>query len=474
MQWSWGLDSNHDRGAAAAEPGDAAGDGQPVRRHGRSAADAAGRAGRRGRVDRHRGADVDDHVAGQRRAACRRTPPSRSPGTAADTGGGVVGGVEVSVDGGATWRRATGRGELDVRRGRPARRERSRSAAVPSTTAATSNTPAAGMTVTVGAGTATCPCSIWAPSQSPTGARGQRCQRRRTRHAVPLRRRRLHHGDPLLQERAERRPARRQSVDRQRHAAGDGDVRRRDRVRLAGGDARHARSRSRANTTYVVSYHTNTGYLLRRRRLLRRRPASTMVRCTRRATATYGANGVYRYGAQRFPDRDLRERELLGRRRVRRRRLAPDTTPPTVSARHALGRRVGRRSNTDGHGDLQRSDERVDDHRRERSSCATPRNALVPATVIVLGADADRHAAAERRRSRTRRPTPRRVRGGSTGVKDTRRQCAGGRLHLVVHDRRRRRHRRRPSGPGGPILVDLARRRIRSAGTTRKSCAPRA
>jgi hypothetical protein len=30
-------------------------------------------------------------------------------GTAADTGGGVVGGVEVSVDGGATWRRATGR-----------------------------------------------------------------------------------------------------------------------------------------------------------------------------------------------------------------------------------------------------------------------------------------------------------------------------------------------------------------------------
>jgi hypothetical protein len=30
-------------------------------------------------------------------------------GTASDTGGGVVGGVEVSVDGGTTWRRATGR-----------------------------------------------------------------------------------------------------------------------------------------------------------------------------------------------------------------------------------------------------------------------------------------------------------------------------------------------------------------------------
>ncbi len=31
-------------------------------------------------------------------------------GTATDGGGGVVGGVEVSVDGGATWRRAAGRG----------------------------------------------------------------------------------------------------------------------------------------------------------------------------------------------------------------------------------------------------------------------------------------------------------------------------------------------------------------------------
>ena len=32
-------------------------------------------------------------------------------GTAKDTGGGVVGGVEVTVDGGVTWRQATGREE---------------------------------------------------------------------------------------------------------------------------------------------------------------------------------------------------------------------------------------------------------------------------------------------------------------------------------------------------------------------------
>ena len=35
--------------------------------------------------------------------------PVSISGTAVDTGGGVVGGVEVSVDGGTTWRRADGR-----------------------------------------------------------------------------------------------------------------------------------------------------------------------------------------------------------------------------------------------------------------------------------------------------------------------------------------------------------------------------
>ena len=37
VQWAWGLDSHHDNGSAAAEHVDAAGDGEPVRRHGRPA-----------------------------------------------------------------------------------------------------------------------------------------------------------------------------------------------------------------------------------------------------------------------------------------------------------------------------------------------------------------------------------------------------------------------------------------------------
>ena len=62
VQWSWGLDANHDRGGDAARRPHAAGDGQPVRRHGRAAGDAAGRAWSR-----------------PRRRPTRRRRPRRSP-----------------------------------------------------------------------------------------------------------------------------------------------------------------------------------------------------------------------------------------------------------------------------------------------------------------------------------------------------------------------------------------------------------
>ena len=38
VQWSWGLDDNHDRGNDAGQRDHAAGDREPVRRHGRAAA----------------------------------------------------------------------------------------------------------------------------------------------------------------------------------------------------------------------------------------------------------------------------------------------------------------------------------------------------------------------------------------------------------------------------------------------------
>ena len=45
---------------------------------------------------------------------CRPARPVTISGTATDTGGGVVGGVEVSTDDGATWHPATGRAHLDL------------------------------------------------------------------------------------------------------------------------------------------------------------------------------------------------------------------------------------------------------------------------------------------------------------------------------------------------------------------------
>ena len=84
--------------------------------------DAPAWAGRRRR--RRRDIDARRRRRSPRRSAgasrAERTPVTIT-GTAADTGGGVVGGVEVSVDGGATWHRATGRDELELTPGRPAR-----------------------------------------------------------------------------------------------------------------------------------------------------------------------------------------------------------------------------------------------------------------------------------------------------------------------------------------------------------------
>ena len=109
VQWSWGLDSHHDRGSDAAGPRHAAGDGEPVRRHGRRS-----RTRLQPRPRRRR----------RRRPTPRRRPrmitfpadggvaPERQRGHdhrhGRRRGRRCVGGVEVSIDGGTTWHRATG------------------------------------------------------------------------------------------------------------------------------------------------------------------------------------------------------------------------------------------------------------------------------------------------------------------------------------------------------------------------------
>ena len=119
VQWSWGLDGNHDPRRRRPRARDAAGDVQPVRRHGRPAGHAAGRPAARGgrRPTRSRRPPTITAPGDDRRHG--RDAADRPAGTATDRGGGVVGAVEVSVDGGPTWHPATGRDDLDATRGRP-------------------------------------------------------------------------------------------------------------------------------------------------------------------------------------------------------------------------------------------------------------------------------------------------------------------------------------------------------------------
>ena len=106
VQWSWGLDGEHDRGGSspslamqqatvnlfadmAVQP--------PTPHAGLTAASAS----------------TDSTAPVSAPATATRTVTAGTPvtvsGTAADAGGGRVGGVEVSVDGGASWHPATGR-----------------------------------------------------------------------------------------------------------------------------------------------------------------------------------------------------------------------------------------------------------------------------------------------------------------------------------------------------------------------------
>ena len=85
-------------------------------------------------------------------------------GTAADSGGGVVGGVEVSTNGGATWHPAIGRGSWSYNWQPPS------SGTVQLLSRAVDDsgnleTPSSGITVSVAP--RACPCSIWSDSPTP-------------------------------------------------------------------------------------------------------------------------------------------------------------------------------------------------------------------------------------------------------------------------------------------------------------------
>ena len=167
VQWAWGLDSSHDRGSAAADT-------------------------RMQQATINLLADMGTQPATLMAGMTAATPSadatapsstitapaaggSVSPGatvnvtgTATDSGG-QVGGVEVSIDGGTTWHPATGRASWSYSfRAGASGSLTIRSRAVDDT--ANRETPSAGVTVTIGSGNQSCPCSIWGTAATPARA----------------------------------------------------------------------------------------------------------------------------------------------------------------------------------------------------------------------------------------------------------------------------------------------------------------
>ena len=261
---------------------------------------------------------------------------------------------------------------------------------------------------------------------------------------VPLRRRRLHHRASVLQGRRQHRHARRAPVDGRRDPARH---RRPSRARPPSGwqqvTLRHARSRSTPSTTYVASYHAPT--------------ATTPSISDYFATAGVDnpplhalADGVD------GPERRLHVRAVGG---------VPDRTAPsgraTTGSTSSSTPRSARHDAADGH--LARAGAGRDGRRAHapraprpstsrwtparstarRSSCATPANALVPATVTYDAAQRtatlDPTAALHALRPRYTAT----VTGGAGGVKDLAGNALGRRRRRGRSRRRPRRRRRR-------------------------------
>ena len=168
IQWSWGLDSNHDRGN---EPPSLAMQQATVNLLADMSAQPltpqAGLFISAGSTDTLAPASAITSPANN--SAVPADATITITGTATDAGGGVVGAVEVSVDGGATWQRATGREAWTFawQTGSP------RTVTLVSRAVDDSGNvspPSQAVTVTVGGGSAPCPCTIWSASAVPTNA----------------------------------------------------------------------------------------------------------------------------------------------------------------------------------------------------------------------------------------------------------------------------------------------------------------
>ncbi|WP_306214298.1 N,N-dimethylformamidase beta subunit family domain-containing protein [Actinoplanes sp. RD1] len=158
VQWSWGLDSSHDRGSGAAST--------PMRQATVNLlADMGVQPGtlQAGLTAATASTDSTGPAATIDPLTAQVGSPVTVSGTATDTGGGVTGGVEVSTDDGITWHPAEGRGTWTY-----GWRPGSTGTTTVRVRAADDSGnvgPDASRVVTVGA--RTCPCSVWGPDAVP-------------------------------------------------------------------------------------------------------------------------------------------------------------------------------------------------------------------------------------------------------------------------------------------------------------------
>ncbi|HET9739730.1 MAG TPA: DUF4082 domain-containing protein [Solirubrobacteraceae bacterium] len=165
VQWAWGLDSNHDRGSAAAD----------VRMQQATANLLADMGSQPDTLQT--GLTAPTPTSDATAPTSTITSPANNgsvqpgsqvtiSGTASEAGGGVVGGVEVSTDNGLTWHPASGRDNWTYTwTAGSSGTYTLRSRAVDDS--GNLETPGPGVTVTAGSGNQACPCNIWAPSTTP-------------------------------------------------------------------------------------------------------------------------------------------------------------------------------------------------------------------------------------------------------------------------------------------------------------------
>ena len=311
IHWSWGLDVDpRRRPTAGAEPRHAAGHGQRPGRHGRPARHAACRTSTAATaVDRHDGADRDDHLAGRRRDPRRRHRGHR------DRHGHRRRRRRRGRRRGLARRRrdlAPGDRDDDLVLHRLARRHRSPR---PIQVRATDDSGNLQSPVADAGGR---------PSSAPARSSGGRHPGARRRAATPAPvevgvkfssdSRRLDHRRALLQGRRQHRHPHRQPLDGLGPAPGLGHLHRRDGHGMAAGQLQPTRCRSpRARPTSRPTSHRSGNYSDGR---LPTSPTRTVSRTPARAAPTRpaAATAVYRYGSDRLPDELVAGGQLLRRR----------------------------------------------------------------------------------------------------------------------------------------------------------------